>query len=145
MGIYDQLENLNQAPPSSTALTGVPASHKSAAAPQTKPASQPTNEGDLPESSPSAQQSASLPTHQSDHLRDEPRDNPREKSRELPTRDEIQEFSFRLRDELKVKVQAEVPADWQDELEQIARDLDIKKLELYRFILGRFLGKVLQK
>ena len=76
---------------------------------------------------------------------DQPRDTPRDISRGIPSRDEIQEFSFRLRDVLKVKVQAEVPAGWQDELEQIARDLDVKKLELYRFILGEFLGKVQRK
>ena len=66
-------------------------------------------------------------------------------SRDLPYRDEIQEFSFRLRDELKVKVQAEVPHHWQKELEQVARHLNVKKLELYRFILGEFLGKVKRK
>ena len=60
----------------------------------------------------------------------------------LPTRDEIQEFSFRLRDTLKVKVQAEVPHEWQGELEEIARELNVKKLELYRFIYGDFLGKI---
>jgi len=75
-------------------------------------------------------------------LRDTSRDHSRRKSRDLPTRDEIQEFSFRLRDELKVKVQAEVPHPWQKELEEIARELNVKKLELYRFILGEFLGKV---
>lgn len=77
--------------------------------------------------------------------RDTSRDNSREKSRSLPTRDEIQEFSFRLRDELKVKVQAEVPHQWQKELEEIARELNVKKLELYRFIFGEFLGKVRRK
>lgn len=74
--------------------------------------------------------------------RDIVRESPRANSRSLPTRDEIQEFSFRLRDELKVKVQAEVPHFWQKEFEEIARELDVKKLELYRFILGEFLGKV---
>jgi len=69
----------------------------------------------------------------------------REKPREYPTRDEIQEFSFRLRDTLKVKVQAEVPHEWQTELEEVARVLKVKKLELYRFILGEFLGKVRRK
>ena len=80
-----------------------------------------------------------------DKLRDTPRDKPRRKSRGLPTRDEIQEFSFRLRDALKVKVQAEVPHRWQKELEEIARGLNVKKLELYRFIIGEFLGKVRRK
>ena len=78
----------------------------------------------------------------SDLPRNLSRDGSRELLREYPTRDEIQEFSFHLRDELKVKVQAEVPHQWQKELEQVARQLNVKKLELYRFILGEFLGKV---
>lgn len=76
---------------------------------------------------------------------DNPRKKSREKVREFPSRDEIQEFSFRMRDSLKVKVQAEVPHEWQTELENLARDLNVKKLELYRFILGEFLGKVKRK
>jgi hypothetical protein len=71
-----------------------------------------------------------------------PREKSRGQSRDLPTRDEIQEFSFRLRDELKVKVQAEMPHSWQKEFAEMTRKLDVKKLELYRFILGEFLGKV---
>ena len=97
----------------------------------------------------------------SDKSRNNLRDNPREKSREranqkttkpsmdtsrtYPSREEIQRFSFQLRDELKIKVQAEVPHGWHKELDGIARKLDVKKLELYRFILGEFLGKVKRK
>ena len=77
--------------------------------------------------------------------RDFPLEISRGKLRDLPTRDAIQEFSFQLRDELKVKVQAEVPYAWQTELEEIARGLRVKKLELYRFILGQFLGKLKQE
>jgi hypothetical protein len=77
--------------------------------------------------------------------RELPLETSRGKSRNLPTRDTIQEFSFQLRDELKVKVQAEVPYGWQTELEEIARQLRVKKLELYRFILGQFLGKLRQE
>jgi len=77
--------------------------------------------------------------------RDTIRTRPRAKSRDLPTRNEIQEFSFRLRDQLKVKVQAEVPHQWHTELADIAQNLKVKKLELYRFILGEFLGKVRRK
>jgi hypothetical protein len=88
-------------------------------------------------------------TQESDVLRDTPSDTSREKplreARSLPTREEIQEFSFRLRDELKVKVQAEVPHYWQKELEEVARELDVKKLELYRYIFGEFLGKIKRK
>ena len=97
--------------------------------------------------------STSKVTRQRDKSREVSSDKTRQKSREkplepevpLPTRDEIQEFSFRLRDELKVKVQAEVPHTWQKELDEVARTLDVKKLELYRFILGEFLGKVKRK
>ena len=44
------------------------------------------------------------PTRVSDVSRERSRDTLRDKLRDLPTREEIQEFSFRLRDELKVKV-----------------------------------------
>src|SRR3972149_1275493 len=81
-------------------------------------------------------------TRKRDSLRNMVRDKSSDQAREypsgLPTREEIQEFSFRLRDELKVKVQAEVPHQWQKELEQMAQRLDVGKLELYRFILGEF-------
>jgi hypothetical protein len=89
-----------------------------------------------------------LSTRKSTQPRDTSRDNSRktipENEGELPTRDEIQEFSFRLRDELrmKTKVQAEVPYQWQEELEELANRLNVKKLELYRYIIGKFLGKV---
>ena len=85
------------------------------------------------------------PTRASEPSRELSRDRPRGKPRSLPTRDESQEFSFRLRDQLKVKVQAEVPHQWHKELEETARRLNVKKLELYRFILGEFLGKVRRK
>lgn len=81
----------------------------------------------------------------SDKSRKKSRGNSTPPSSEYPTRDEIQEFSFRLRDELKVKVQAEVPHEWQGELEEVSRTLNVKKLELYRYIFGEFLGKVKRK
>lgn len=77
-----------------------------------------------------------------DHVRDRSRGKARENLREYPTRDEIQEFSFRLRDELKVKVQAEVPHQWKGELDEVARKIGVRKLELYRFIIGEFLGHI---
>lgn len=84
------------------------------------------------------------PTRHVTPARDTSREISRHTRDDLPTRDEVQEFSFRLRDDWKVKVQAEVPYPWQAELEDIARRLKVKKLELYRFILGEFLGKVKQ-
>lgn len=84
------------------------------------------------------------PTPVLDNSRDIPREKSREVVHDLPSRDDIQGFSFRLRDELKVKVQAEVPHEWQQELDDLARKLNVKKLELYRYIIGDFLGKVEQ-
>ena len=88
-------------------------------------------------------------TQESTQKREKPRngssENPRKKSQRFPTRDEVQEFSFRLRDQLRVKVQAEVPHRWQKELEEASRELNVKKLELYRYMIGEFLGKVKRK
>ena len=81
----------------------------------------------------------------SEKPRDRSSGKSRKKPRNIPGRDEVQELSFRLRDQLKVKVQAEVPHRWKVELEDMAAELKVKKLELYRFILGEFLGKVKRK
>lgn len=101
-----------------------------------------------------ARESAQEPAPRRDSSRDESRTNTRKIQREikrntprstvndLPTRDDIQHFSFTLRDELNAKVQAHVPHQWQGELEKIALKLNVKKLELYRYIIGEFLGKV---
>ena len=105
--------------------------------PASKVTREPTRERDTPRAKPRSNSRAIS--------RGNSRDRQRGKSRDLPNREEIQEFSFRLRDELKVKVQAVVPHPWQKQLEGIARELDVKKLELYRFILGEFLGKVRRK
>ena len=93
----------------------------------------------------STQKTAQDITQERKKLRDNSSENARKNSRKYPTRDEIQEFSFHLRDQLRVKVQAEVPHRWQKELEEAARELNVKKLELYRFMIGEFLGKVSRK
>jgi|GEM_PF-5851882 len=88
-------------------------------------------------------QSTSVPTRTITPVGNQPRslssEIPRKKPSKYPTREEIQEFSFRLRDQLKVKVQAEVPHRWQKELEAVARELNVRKLELYRYMIGEFL------
>ena len=63
----------------------------------------------------------------------------------LPSKARIEEFSFALRNEPAAKVQAVVPQAWQQELGEIAQALRVEKLQLYRFILGEFLGKVRHK
>ena len=105
-----------------------------------------TESGDTKHTSKPARESTRKPAREMDPSREMSSEKPREElrgtSRDIPSRDEIQKFSFSLRDELKVKVQAEVPHQWQDELDRMARKLNVKKLELYRYILGDFLGKV---
>ena len=98
------------------------------------------------------QKKPSPPPDKATRTREDSRDKARGQSRRpsqaapsWPSRNEIQEFSFQLRDEMKVKVQAEVPPAWQKELDNLAHALGIRKLELYRFILGEFLGKVKRK
>ncbi len=126
MGIYDELSKLEQPSPAPAVASKAYADKN-------------TSTSKLTQKSTLQRDKARPPSRVSS--RKPSRENPRA----LPTRDEIQEFSFRLRDELKVKVQAEVPHRWQKDLEAIARDLDVRKLELYRFILGEFLGKVKRK
>jgi hypothetical protein len=84
-------------------------------------------------------------TSEREKSRNSSSDNPRKGKNKYPTREEIQEFSFQLRDQLKVKVQAEVPHRWQKELDDLARELNVKKLELYRYMIGEFLEKVRRK
>jgi hypothetical protein len=152
MGIYDQLENLNKPSPAPEAPVASPDPSKVARTATSGQAPIPSKSH--AKKSPTASHSqAKTDTSQSTLNSTSPRDRSREMSREsqrenshsLPSREEIQEFSFHLRDELRIKVQAEVPHQWQDELEEISRQLDVKKLELYRFILGEFLGKVKRK
>ena len=152
MGIFDQLSQLDQSPTPETSTVGP--SEPSKTVKTASKAQSPILTSKRPPKKPTLQRKASsrdasIATANVTSARETPRelssDTPSAKSRELPTREEIQEFSFRLRDDLKVKVQAEVPHQWQDELEDMARALDVKKLELYRYILGEFLGKVQRK
>lgn len=101
-------------------------------------------EGDVQSKQPTpTQQATRKVTPPREQSRDTSRSKPRQQMVNDLSRDDIQFFTFQLRDELKAKakVQAEVPFHWQDELEQIANDLNVKKLELYRYIIGDFLGK----
>lgn len=150
-GVYDQLESLNQQPPQKLRPLGSPDASKTVETPESGPTPyeekhQLKNRFTAPDADQvSTREVTPNLTRQSANSPDRSSENPREKSRSLPTRTEIQEFSFRLRDDIKVKVQAEVPYEWQNELEETARKLDVKKLELYRYIFGEFLGKVKRK
>ncbi len=59
-----------------------------------------------------------------------------------PTKEEMEEFNWRLRNEPIQKFTTELPAQWMEDMKDIAYRTGVKKLELYRFIIGEFLGKV---
>ena len=40
------------------------------------------------------------------------------------------------------KVQVGVPKPWKTELEDMARKINVNRTELYRYIIGEYLGKV---
>jgi hypothetical protein len=155
-GIYDQLAKLNHqttdedtpvSSPTPSKTGGDATNRQSPILKENAAKKKPTTahkESELITNSSTPQITSEI-TSPRENPRERSREDPRGNSRELPTRDEVQEFSFSLRDELKVKVQAEVPHAWQDELEEVSRKMDVKKLELYRFILGEFLGKVRRK
>ena len=72
----------------------------------------------------------------------QPRKPLRKSKRNAPTRNEVQEFNFILRDEWMEKVQVGVPKPWKTELEDMARKINVNRTELYRYIIGEYLGKV---
>src|SRR5260221_8593869 len=129
-GVYDQLENLNRQPPIKHGPVESPDAPETVETTPSAPT--PINGKNWAKKSPTSPQADQVPTSDVTRnftpVREPSSDVPREKPRSLPSRTEIQEFSFRLRDDHKVKVQAEVPYEWQDELEEISRKLDVKKL-----------------
>lgn len=55
--------------------------------------------------------------------------------------DEIEALNFRLRKITKTKINAEVPPEWKQRLDDMAYQLGVGKYELVMYIIGRFLGE----
>jgi len=116
-GTYAQLAELTKVSPTETATVGLSDAPKTAET--VGSGATPITRKNRPVKSPTAAladpvamgEATPTVTQGRDKSREISSETPREKSRGLPDREEIQEFSFRLRDELKlkVKVQAEVP------------------------------------
>ena len=56
--------------------------------------------------------------------------------------EEIEKFAFDLRKKPKVRVNADVPAEWKDQLDSLAHQLKVGKYELLLYMIAFSLGKV---
>jgi hypothetical protein len=60
----------------------------------------------------------------------------------LPDAQTIEEVSFRLRRIPKTRVNADVPVQWKERLDETAHELKVGKYELLVYIIAEFLGEV---
>jgi hypothetical protein len=56
--------------------------------------------------------------------------------------DEIEKLNFQLRKIPKVRVNADIPPDWKDQLDDLAHALRVGKYELLLYMIALLLGKV---
>ncbi len=62
--------------------------------------------------------------------------------RKLLSQDAIEELAFTLRKTPQGKVNANIPHEWKEDLDDLAFRLKVGKYELLTYIIGVFLGKV---
>lgn len=60
----------------------------------------------------------------------------------IPTKKDLEEFSFKYRNLSTKNLNMELPKEWMREVNNIANKMEIKKVLIYRYIIGKFLGKV---
>jgi hypothetical protein len=60
----------------------------------------------------------------------------------MPSKDEVEEFNWKLRRERFQKFTTDIPSSWLKELNDMAYEMDVKKIELYRYMIAEFLWKV---
>ncbi len=60
----------------------------------------------------------------------------------IPTKQQLEEFSFKYRNLSTKNLNMELPKEWMKEVSNIANKMEIKKVLIYRYIIGQFLGKV---
>jgi hypothetical protein len=59
-----------------------------------------------------------------------------------PTQEAIEFLAFELRKVKKERINADVPEDWKQELDDLAHRLGVGKYELVMYVVGQFLGRV---
>src|SRR5438132_736011 len=57
------------------------------------------------------------------------------RSHDLPAADEVEDLAYRLRKENKVRVNADVPAEWKERLDDLAHKLRVGKYELMLYVI----------
>ena len=124
MGMYDQLEELNKTPPPPPGTGEKSAVIKVAQDENGRVTQKPT------------QRVARKVTQISDHAD--------EQVRRLPSTEEVEDLSYTLRKIPKTRVNADVPQEWKDQLDDIAYQLRVGKYELMLYVIGEFLGQTKQ-
>ena len=60
----------------------------------------------------------------------------------LPTAEEVEELTFRLRKFPKVRINGDVPDEWKKRLDDLAHELGVGKYDLVTYVVAKFLGEV---
>lgn len=60
----------------------------------------------------------------------------------IPTTDDIETLAFRLRKIPKSRVNADIPADWKERLDDLAFRLRVGKYDLMLYVIAYFLGEI---
>jgi hypothetical protein len=125
MGMYDQLEELNKAP-----LSLPPTGEKSRAVQES------------PDEKASVTQN---PTQRVTRNNTQVSKPAIRQVRKLPTTEEVEDLSYALRRVPKTRVNADVPQEWKDQLDEIAYQLRVGKYELMLYVIGEFLGQAAEQ
>ena len=121
MGMYDQLEELNKTPPSSPAIW---------------------EKSRVVQESPGEKAGVTQKPTQRVTQKVTQISNPAdEQFSRLPSTEEVEDLSYTLRKIPKIRVNADVPPDWKDQLDEIAYQLRVGKYELMLYVIGQFLGQ----
>ena len=87
----------------------------------------------------SAQKSEHKSEQKSEHKIAQKDDQLLERVSILPDGEKIEELSFRLRREKKVKVSTNIPESWKKDLDRLSAELGVGKYDLLLFIISTFL------
>lgn len=64
------------------------------------------------------------------------------RSGNLPTADEVDEVVFRMRKARKIRINADFPEEWKQELDEYAHQAGVGKYHLVMYAVGKMLGKI---
>lgn len=88
---------------------------------------------------PVAQKTERKVEHKGEHIVAQKSAHPSKRVSILPDGEKIEELSFRLRREKKVKVSTNIPESWKKDLDRLSAELGVGKYDLLLFIISAFL------